>query len=84
MVGAMNHLARTTRDIQSESPLYDDVRNAEWLMSNLGLMSGPAAEEVTLAQETWDYPDGTIRSRREVKVTLPGVEMLRAVLLEQG
>lgn len=80
----MKQVAATTHEVQSESPLYDDVRNAEWLMSNLGLMSGPVAEEVALAEETWNYPDGTTCSRREVKMTLPGVEILRAVVLKQG
>ena len=76
----MKQLAGTTSEIQSESPLYNDVRNAEWLMSSVGLTSGPVAEEVVLVEETWDYPDGTTCSRREVRMTLPGVEIFRTVL----
>lgn len=76
----MNEFDRTTPEIQSESPLYDDVRNAEWLMSNLAMGSGPLVERVVLIEESWDFPDGTTRHRREVNITLPGVEILRTVL----
>jgi hypothetical protein len=79
----MKQVATTTHEVQSESPLYDDVRNAEWLMSSLGLVSGPVAERVKIAEESWVLPDGTTKHRREVDMTLPGVEMLRAFLPNQ-
>ena len=80
MASGMNQVARTTPEIQSESPLYDDVHNAQWLTNSLGLGSGPVAERGRLTEETVVFPDGTTQHRREVDMTLPGVEMLRTVL----